>query len=207
MTNEELILKAKEIKASCANTDNGMAAFAESHQFIKEYIGKSSFLLTLSKIQIPGSDIVIKNSVIGVMNALIRYLQKDLFQGISPERKGQLDTVTDFLELSQTLLDDNKVHGAAPAVIIGASLEEFLRSWTETEELDLGSKKPTMDSYAKVLRENESITKQDIKDITGWTGVRNDAAHGKWDNVKDKSRIRLMLEGVNLFMRKYHPEK
>ena len=44
---------------------------------------------------------------------------------------------------------------------------------------------------------------QDIKDITAWAGLRNDAAHGEWEEVKDRSKISLMLEGVNLFMRKY----
>ncbi|MEK0338401.1 MAG: hypothetical protein QQN41_13305, partial [Nitrosopumilus sp.] len=64
-------------------------------------------------------------------------------------------------------------------------------------------KKPSLDSYAKTLRENELITKQDVKDITAWGGLRNHAAHGEWDQVSDKNRVMLMLEGINLFMRKY----
>jgi hypothetical protein len=42
-----------------------------------------------------------------------------------------------------------------------------------------------------------------VKDITSWGGLRNHAAHGEWDEVSDKKRVGLMLEGVNLFMRKY----
>jgi hypothetical protein len=42
-----------------------------------------------------------------------------------------------------------------------------------------------------------------MKDITSWGGLRNHAAHGEWDEVKDRQRISIMLEGVNLFMRKY----
>lgn len=60
-----------------------------------------------------------------------------------------------------------------------------------------------MDSYAKVLREADLITKQDVKDITSWSGLRNHAAHGEWAEVNDKNRISIMLGGVNLFMRKY----
>ncbi len=82
-------------------------------------------------------------------------------------------------------------------------MEEFLRNWIEEKDLSIGNKKPSLDSYAKTLREEELITKQDVKDITSWAGLRNHAAHGEWDEVKDKSRIALMLEGVNLFMRKY----
>ncbi len=44
-----------------------------------------------------------------------------------------------------------------------------------------------------------------MKDITSWAGLRNHAAHGEWDEVKDKTRVSIMLEGVNLFMRKYSP--
>lgn len=42
-----------------------------------------------------------------------------------------------------------------------------------------------------------------MKDITSWIGTRNDAAHGNWNYVEDRNRIKLMLEDVNLFLRKY----
>lgn len=41
------------------------------------------------------------------------------------------------------------------------------------------------------------------EEVRNWAGIRNSAAHGDWDEVNDKTRIRLMLEGVNAFMRKY----
>ena len=78
-----------------------------------------------------------------------------------------------------------------------------MRSWVENENINLGNKKPSIDSYAKALREEDLITKQDVKDITSWAGLRNHAAHGEWEQVGDKARAQLMLEGVNLFMRKY----
>ena len=135
----------------------------------------------------------------------INYLQSGLGDGVSIERKAQIDVVSDILEQANTLLNTNGVHPAAPAMIIGAALEEFLRNWIEEEKLALSGKKPSLDSYAKVLREAELISKQDIKDITSWAGLRNHAAHGEWDEVNDKKRIVVMLEGVNLFMRKYAP--
>lgn len=58
-------------------------------------------------------------------------------------------------------------------------------------------------AFSTELRRQEKITKQDLKDIVSWGGTRNDAAHGQWENVEDRNRIKLMLEGVNLFMRKY----
>jgi hypothetical protein len=100
-------------------------------------------------------------------------------------------------------MDSKGIHPATPAVLIGAALEEFLRTWVEAEGLSLGNTNPGLDAYGKILRESEKITKQDYKDITAWAGLRNHAAHGEWDEVSDKARISLMLEGVNLFMRKY----
>jgi hypothetical protein len=73
----------------------------------------------------------------------------------------------------------------------------------EAADLKLGNRKPGLDAYTQILREAELISKQDAKDITSWGGVRNHAAHGEWEQVADRNRVRLMLEGVNLFMRKY----
>ncbi len=87
-------------------------------------------------------------------------------------------------------------------MLVGASLEEFLRNWVEASDLSIGNAKPSIDVYCKTLRAVDLISKQDAKDITSWAGTRNHAAHGDWDHVSDRTRIRLMLEGVNLFMRK-----
>ncbi|MCW3491546.1 hypothetical protein [Dethiobacter alkaliphilus] len=133
----------------------------------------------------------------------MRHIDNDLHQGISIERKAQLDVLSDYLSQAQELLNMNNVHPAAPAVIIGASLEEFLRTWVEEKGLDTDINKPSIDVYAKILRESNLITKQDMKDITSWAGIRNNAAHGNWDEVKDKLRIKIMLEGVNLFMSRH----
>jgi hypothetical protein len=88
-----------------------------------------------------------------------------------------------------------------PLLRSGASLEEFLRNWVEAEDPSIEDAKPGLDAYAKSLRAKELISKQDVKDITSWAGIRNDAAHGKWNEISDRDRVRNMLQGVNLFMR------
>jgi hypothetical protein len=138
-----------------------------------------------------------------VLSSFIAHLEAGLVSGISPKRQAELDVVSDFLAQAHQLLESSKVHPAAPAVLIGATLEEFLRTWVEDAGLTLGGKNPSLDSYTKTLREVELITKQDVKDITAWAGIRNHAAHGEWQELGDRQRIRLMLDGVNLFMRRY----
>lgn len=125
--------------------------------------------------------------------------------GLSPKRQAEIDVVSDFLGMAESLLADTKNHPAVAVMLTGAALEEFLRNWTEELGIDVASK-GSIDSYAKALRGAEHLDKQDVKDITGWGGRRNAAAHGDFDAVDDPQIARLMLEGVNLFMRKHGAE-
>jgi hypothetical protein len=207
MNTDDLIKQARRIIESSGQS-SVPGVLAEAMEFLRVYAGeKSSFFKQLSKIEQSWFDEVIIEYVIGNLEAFIRYVKSGLLEGVSIERKAQIDVVSDFLDQANTLLNSKEVHPAAPTVIIGAALEEFLRNWTEEGGLNLGGKKPSLDSFAKILREEDLISKQDIKDITSWSGLRNYAAHGEWDEVNDKNRISVMLEGVNLFMRKYGENK
>jgi len=145
----------------------------------------------------------VAKNVRAVLTSFRAYVEAGLHAEISPERKAQIDVVSDFLDQAQRLLETKGIHPATPVVLVGAALEEFLRTWVESDGISLGNAKPSIDTYAKLLRETDKITKQDYKDITAWAELRNHAAHGEWDEVSDKNRASLMLEGVNLFMRKY----
>jgi len=180
--------------------------YTEVCQFLNTYAGPKNEFLHLVKEYNPRNYIDHENSsqyISSILRSFKDYLLAGLHSEITPERRAQLDVVSDFLEQAQTLLDGSGFHPAAPVILIGASLEEFLRTWVEAEGLTMGGKKPGLDAYAKILKEAELISKQDVKDITSWAGLRNHAAHGEWDEVDDKKRVLLMLEGVNLFMRKY----
>ena len=203
MNTDDLIKQARRI---IKNVEKVSAAgiLSEAMEFFRVYAGeKSAFLKNLSKVDQRWSDDYIVEYIVSNLEAFIRYVKSGLLEGISIERKAQIDVVSDFLDQANTLLNSKVMHPAAPTVIIGAALEEFLRNWIEEAGLNLGGKNPSLDSYAKILREEDLITKQDVKDITSWGGLRNYAAHGEWEEVKDKNRISIMLEGVNLFMRMY----
>ena len=177
---------------------------SEAIEFLRVYAGeRSSFYKGISKLD-PRTfwNTSVVTTARGFIQGFRNYVENDLNQGISLERKVQIDTVSDFLEQANTLLNSSGVHPAAPCMIIGASLEEFLRNWVEEANLKINGSS-SIDSYAKALKEEDLINKQDYKDITSWAGLRNDAAHGKWSEVSDKIRIAIMLEGVNLFMRKH----
>lgn len=203
MDADELVKQAKRIIDN-SNTVRMAGPIAEAQEFIRVYMGENSaFFKRLSQIDHGWNYEYARDYVVSILEAFIRYVENGLLEGVSILRKAQIDVVSDFLEQAYTLLDSKDVHAAAPTVIIGAALEEFLRNWVEEANLDIGEKKPGIDTYAKVLREAKLIEKQDVKDITAWAGLRNDAAHGEWDKVNDKEKISNMLHGVNLFMRKY----
>ena len=208
-----LIEQAKKLSDDFRSCGSNSARFygliSKAKEFLRVYAGpKSEFFTGLDIAEKRYSHTEDKAPALAeVLKAYVSYIEDGLLTGISPERKAQLDVVSDFLEQAVRLLEDNSVHPAVPAVIIGATLEEYLRSWVEAENLSLGNRKPSIDAYATTLKTAELITKQDVKDITSWAGLRNYAAHGEWNKVESREYIRLVLEGVNLFMRKYSGEK
>ena len=177
----------------------------EAAEFLRVYAGEKSEFFTSLKQCLDGEH---NGEYLGKLaneslTGFVRYLQAGLHEGTTPTRQAQLDTVSDILDQARLLLEQQEVHPAAPAVLIGAALEEFLRTWLENANISLGNKKPSLESYSQLLKENDLITKQDTKDISSWGGLRNHAAHGEWDQVEDRKRISMMLEGVGLFMRRY----
>ena len=207
MDTEKIIREAKSLQARIYEYaerkwagDHGRAAQAQVCEFLRNYAGpKSAFLEQAEAVR--GFPESLVPTLISILLSFIEYLEAGLATGVSPERQAQLDVVSDLLGQAGSLLEDAKYHPAAAAILLGACLEEFLRTWVEAESLSIGKSKPGIDAYSKVLRGADLISKQDMKDITSWAGVRNHAAHGEWDQVSDRNRIRLALEGVNLFMR------
>jgi hypothetical protein len=84
---------------------------------------------------------------------------------------------------------------------MGATLEEYLRTTVEQEGLSLGNRKPSLQAYADTLRDADLLSKQECKDITAWAGIRNHAAHGEWHEVNSPEKAKIMLMGINLFLR------
>jgi hypothetical protein len=204
MDNATLIAQIDRLKTLVRQVEGNWPSLrgvqAQVCDFLAQFAGTKSAFYALAQSASGGQ---IHSMLPAALDNYRSYIEAGLAGEVTPERRAQLDVVSDFLEQAHTLLDAKAVHPAAPIVLIGATLEEFLRTWVETAGLSLGQRKPSLDAYAQVLLTENLITKQDMKDITAWGGLRNHAAHGDWDEVSDKQRAALMLEGVNLFMRRY----
>ena len=207
MDTQDLIQHARRLADKAREVPNrpdfgGAGVESVCLQFLRDYaLPESSFCEHAEEVTV--RDTYPFPALADIIDSVADYVEEGLHGDISPERQAQLDAVSDFLGQADSLLQEKGVHPAAPAMVIGATLEEFLRSWVGAENLSLAGQKPCINGYAQTLRNDNSITKQDIKDIAVWGGLRNYAAHGEWDKVSDEKSIELMLEGVNLFMRKY----
>lgn len=203
MNTEELITQARRIVD--IPRERPIQLLSEASEFLRAYAGEGSdFYRQISALDHRiDREVEIVNKSKQILNAFIRYVENGLLGGRSIVRKAQLEVVSDFLAQAQSLLITKEIHPAAAAVLIGASLEEFLRNWVDELGLWMEGDKTGIDAYARKLRQEDILTAQDMKDITAWAGLRNLAAHGDWGQVADEFRVHLMLEGVNLFMRKY----
>jgi len=154
MDHDQYIQHIQRLITKAGNPEAINGVYAEICQFLHTYDGpKSQFLASIKEYNprsINGD--YAAASISTILQSYLDYVQAGLLQGVSPERRAQLDVVSDFLEQAQTLLVSKSVHPASAAVIIGAALEEFLRTWTENDDIYMGNKKPSLDSLRQSLK-------------------------------------------------------
>lgn len=180
------------VLAKQAEIKNFIAAVAGKNNAFYEAVGRTRVTTVLASEQLKA-----------ILESFLSSVRNDLVSNASYERRIQTTVVNDYLSQAEDLLSKMEFHPATSATLIGASLEEFLRNWALDQNLISEDIKPSIDGYASVLKKEGLINKQDYKDIISWAGLRNDAAHGHWELVSNRDRITNMLDGVNLFVKKY----
>lgn len=143
------------------------------------------------------------DGIAGILDAWAQATGESWAQSLPFEVQARIEAANDLMEQVQQFLDDPKTHPAAPIVLAGAALEEFLRSRITARGLT-PSGKPGINTYATALQQNGDLSKQEVKDITAWAGLRNHAAHGEWDQFS-REEARIMVMGVNLFLQRRAP--
>jgi AcrR family transcriptional regulator len=146
----------------------------------------------------PGGPAALRR-VADVLDAWVQFVRDGLADMQAFPVRARLEAATDLMEQVQQLLEDPRVHPAAPVVLAGAALEEFLRSRVNAVNAEV-SGRPSISTYASALRSSGDLSAQDVKDVTAWAGQRNEAAHGNFD-LLSRARAQIMIDGINLFMR------
>jgi hypothetical protein len=179
-----------------------MARFrAASLSFIERVYGKSHSHYLLFTSETPGA--VLRDAQCGL--AILQAIQSEL-QG------GWLFTVTglvaaelfsDFLEMAQHLLYSGYKDSAA--VMIGSVLEEHLRQLCLKHDIGMEDERDgkmvprKADRLNAELEKNDVYSKLDQKLITAWLDLRNNAAHGKYQEYTEE-QVRQQLSGATEFM-------
>jgi len=167
--------------------------------------GDSEYYKSLEKVIIKydtyPNDIL---SILGVAEALLKDIEEGYLKTLT-----QLvhdDIFSDFLEMADYLLDEG--FKDASAVIAGSTLEEHLRKLCLKNNIGVtfissGKDKPKQASKMnQELYSKKTIKKGDMMQITAWLDIRNNAAHGKY-NEYSKDKVELMILGIRAFISNY----
>ncbi len=115
------------------------------------------------------------------------------------------EVFTDYMEMAEYLLQEQ--YKDAAAVIAGSTLEEHLRQLCRENGIPVTQEKDGKEVPRKADLLNSELTKAGVynsvekKLITGWLGIRNSAAHGKYGEY-DADQVKGMIDGVLGFMGK-----
>lgn len=108
----------------------------------------------------------------------------------------------DFLEMANHLLDGG--YKDAAAVIAGSALEGHLRQLADKTGIpatDSEGKPLNADRLNADLAKAQAYEKTDQKAVTAWLGLRNDAAHGKYEKY-EAGQVGPMIAGIRDFIRR-----
>lgn len=140
--------------------------------------------------------------VIGSITALKEDLENDYLKSYSELLHSEI--FSDYIEISRHLLDNG--YKDSSAVIIGSTLESHLRKlcakYNIEIEIDKGNGKTTFKNAETMntdLTKEEAYSQANQKQITAWLAIRNNSAHGKYDDYTE-SEVKLMVMGVENFI-------
>lgn len=142
------------------------------------------------------------NYVIGSVAALKEDIENDYLKSYSELLHSEL--FSDYIEIATHLLE--KGYKDSASVIIGSTLESHLRKLCEKYKVKITIEREDVKKiYKKADRMNSDLTKEEVysksyqKQITAWLDIRNNSAHGKYDEYSEQE-VKLMIMGVQNFI-------
>jgi hypothetical protein len=134
----------------------------------------------------------------GVLSSLQADLQAGFLKSASQLVRGEL--FGDFLEMAEHLVEEG--YKDAAAVIAGSTLEAHLRQLCQSHGIDLAvdeGRARKAESLNVDLAKVEVYSKLDQKSVTAWLGLRNNAAHGHYDQY-ETGQVSLLISGIRDFI-------
>lgn len=137
----------------------------------------------------------------GTVQALRADYEADCLQSFQELLNAQL--CSDFLGMAEYVLQDERLKQPA-AVLAGGVLEEHLRKLCKKHGIaTIANGKPKKaDTMNSELRAAGCYGLNEQKQIVAWLGIRNSAAHAKYDEF-DEDQVRTMIDGLRGFTSKF----
>ena len=141
------------------------------------------------------------------ITAVLHTIREEIVGGwlISLRSLVTAEVFADFLEMAEHYLELG--HKDPAAVMIGSVLEDHLRQLATKHGVLVAVEKDgkqvpkKADTLNAELAKAETYNKLDQKSITMWLDLRNNAAHGKYDQYTAE-QVQLMLQGVLNFVQR-----
>ncbi len=144
-------------------------------------------------------------NIIGVVDALHADVESGFLK--SHEELIHAEMFSDFIEMARYLCSEG--YKDSSAVIAGSALESHLRNLSGKNEIDVTFEKDGTEIPKKADRLNSHLAKQSVyskldqKNVTAWLDLRNNAAHGHYDEYA-QAQVTLLIDGVADFIAR-HP--
>lgn len=142
------------------------------------------------------------SSIMGIVQALRTDIEAGYIQTLAELIHAEL--FADFLEMAQHLCETG--YKDAAAVIIGSTLENHIRKLcdknrvpTENPDKDGNLRPARSDALNVELAKAKVYSKLEQKNVTAWLGIRNNAAHGQYDQY-NAEQVTLFLAEVRSFI-------
>ena len=208
---EEIQNLYNQLKSQSKYDDLSDLGGAESNKFITLAISTIERISGSNSIYVRQAEAVLKKYGtdnpynIPILSGILDALKNDL-------SKGYLTTIvelihaelfSDFLEMAGYLLEEG--YKDASAVIAGSSLEAHLRQLCNKHNIPVekktekGVRAKKADELNIELAKNDVYSKLDQKNVTAWLGLRNNAAHGNYDEYS-KEQVVILVSSIRDFI-------
>jgi hypothetical protein len=137
--------------------------------------------------------------------AILKEIKDEITGGWLFSTKGIVaaEIFSDFIEMSNYLLEEG--YKDSSAVMLGSVLEEHLRQLCLKNGIEIFNFKneksipKKADLLNSELSSKNIYNKLDQKNVTAWLDLRNNAAHGKYDEYS-KEQVEIMFSAISDFL-------
>ncbi len=211
---EDIVAIGERLATDAASSDSGLgydriqeltSIAARGGQLITRLYGSESHHLKMfqSVLETPHFDMMHSGYYNHVANmvGILKAVKHDIECGMLTDFRSLIraEVFSDFLEMAEYLLGEG--YKDAAAVLLGAVLENALRKIADSQGIktvNVKGKPLTIDPMNVSLCKKGLYSPLIQKQITSWANLRNDAAHGRYDQY-DAEQTKQML----LFVQKF----